>query len=62
MKRYHWRKQKLLAMLNNRRQFERAHIPSYSSEVEIELETTGVYLLLEASTTVPLAPIYLRTE
>jgi len=59
MKRMYWRKQKTLAMLANRRQWNMEFLPSYSSEVEIELES-GEFLITEASTTA--SPQYIRTE
>jgi len=55
----YWRKQKTLAMLANRRQWNMEFLPSYSTEIEIELES-GEFLITEASTTA--SPQYIRTE
>ena len=50
----HWRKQKTLAMLDNRRQWQREFEPTQTPGVEIEMEhLTGYYLITEASTTEP---------
>ena len=50
--RMHWRKQKTLAMLDNRRQWAREFIPSQTPGIEIEMEhIVGSYLVTEASTT-----------
>ena len=54
-----WRKSKTLAMLANRRQWERDFSPQYSSEEEIETED-GQVLITESSTTSN--PNYYRTE
>ena len=48
----HWRKQKTLSMLDNRRQWQREFEPTQTPETEIEMEhLTGYYLITEASTT-----------
>jgi hypothetical protein len=50
----HWRKQKTLTMLDNRRQWEREFLPSQTGPFEIEMEhLSGYYLVTEASTTEP---------
>ena len=50
----HWRKQKTLAMLKNRRDWREEFLPSFSTAVEIEMEhLSGYYLVTEASTTEP---------
>ena len=61
MPRLHWRKAKTLAMLANRRQWQREFDPSETSAYEIEMEhITGSYLVTQAST--PSAPNYIITE
>jgi len=59
MARLQWRKQKTLAMLANRRQFQREFDPNESSESEIELEQGG-YLVIESSQAN--TPNYIITE
>ncbi len=59
MKKMYWRKSKTLAMLANRRQWQREYSPSESSEVEIKTEN-GMYIRTETSTTAE--PKYYRTE
>ena len=50
----HWRKQKTLTMLDNRRQWEREFLPSQTGPFEIEMEhLSGYYLVTEASTVIP---------
>ena len=50
----HWRKQKTLSMLDNRRQWQREFEPTQTPSTEIEMEhLTGYYLITEASTTDP---------
>jgi hypothetical protein len=50
----HWRKQKTLSMLDNRRQWQREFEPTQTPGIEIEMEhLTGYYLITEASTTDP---------
>ena len=46
-KRYHWRKQKALATLANRRQWQRDFDPEVTTALEISLEN-GNYLVDEA--------------
>ncbi len=60
IKRHPWRKAKTLAMLANRRQWSREFNPSYSSEIEIQTESSGAYIITETSTTA--VPEYIRTE
>ena len=59
MSRLPWRKAKTLAMLANRRQWQREFSPIESTEVELMTES-GVYLRTEDSTAVE--PNYYRTE
>ena len=59
VKRHNWRKAKTLAMLANRRQWQREFDPLESSELEIETES-GVYIRTETSTVA--SPKYIRTE
>ena len=59
MARLQWRKAKTLAMLANRRQFQREFDPDESSEAEIELEQGG-YLVIESSQAA--SPNYIITE
>ena len=59
--RMHWRKQKTLAMLANRRQWTRDFDPVESGPYEIEMEhLVGYYLITEASDSS--APNYIITE
>ncbi len=58
-KRLPWRKQKTLAMLANRKQWQREFSVDESSELEIELEQGG-YLVIESSQAA--APNYIITE
>jgi hypothetical protein len=46
-KRYHWRKQKALAMIQNRRQWQRQFDPEVTNAIEILLEN-GNYLVDES--------------
>jgi len=46
-KRYHWKKQKALAMIQNRRQWQRQFDPTVTTALEISLEN-GNYLVDEA--------------
>ena len=46
-KRYHWRKQKALAMIQNRRQWARQFDPEVTNAIEILLEN-GNYLVDES--------------
>ena len=60
--RMHWRKQKTLAMLDNRRQWQREFVPSQTVGIEIEMEhIVGSYLVTEASGT-GLDTIWITTE
>ena len=59
-KRLPWRKQKTLAMLTNRRQWQRDFDPNESSASEIEIEQGGYYIITEASSSV--TPNYIITE
>ena len=59
MRRLPWRKAKTLAMLANRRQWQREFLPSVTIAVEIELEQGG-YLVRESS--ISSAPTYIITE
>ena len=58
-KRLPWRKAKTLAMLSNRRQWEREFDVNESSALEIELEQGG-YLVIESSQAA--SPNYIITE
>ena len=61
MPRLHWRKQKTLAMLANRRQWLREFDPTESTAQEIEMEhLSGYYLVIQAS--IPATPTYIITE
>ena len=61
MPRLHWRKQKTLAMLANRRQWLREFDPSESTAQEIEMEhLTGYYIITESSDAA--TPNYIITE
>ena len=57
--RLNWRKQKTLAVLANRRQWNEEFNPDYSSAQEIELEQGG-YLVRESS--IAATPTYIITE
>ena len=57
--RLNWRKQKTLAVLANRRQWNEDFNPIFTSEIEIELEQGG-YLVRESSNAS--TPIYIGTE
>ena len=59
MARLQWRKQKPLAMLANKRQWEREFDPNESSAQEIVLEQGG-YLVIESSQSA--TPNYIITE
>ena len=60
VRRLYWRKAKTLAMLANRRQWQREFLPSITTAVEILLENGTDYLVTEAS--VSSSPIYIITE
>jgi len=59
-KRLPWRKQKTLAMLTNRRQWQREFDVNESSAAEIEIEQGGYYIITEASSNA--SPNYIITE
>ena len=60
--RMHWRKQKTLAMLDNKRQYQREFVPDQTPGIEIEMEhIVGSYLVTEASGT-GLDTIWITTE
>ena len=57
----HWKKQKLLTVLANRKQWLRDFDPSETAAYEIEIEhLTGVYLVTQSSDSG--APNYIITE
>tara|TARA_R100000963_G_C4538460_1_gene36676 strand:+ start:153 stop:401 length:249 start_codon:yes stop_codon:yes gene_type:complete len=56
----HWQKQKLLAMLANRKQWQRDFDPSETAAYEIEIEQGGYYIITEASSSA--VPNYIITE
>jgi len=60
MKKMYWRKAKTLAMLNNRRQWNREFLPAYTPEIEIQTEDGANYIRTESSTSA--VPEYIRTE
>ena len=60
MGRMYWKKNKLLTVLANRRQWEREFLPSVTTAVEILLENGTDYLVTEAS--VSGTPTYIITE
>lgn len=55
-----WRKQKTLAMLANRKQWQLEHDPVETQAQEIELEQGGSYIVIEAS--LALTPTFIITE
>jgi len=59
-KRLPWRKQKTLAMLTNRKQWQREFDVAESSAAEIEIEQGGYYIITETSTAS--TPNYIITE
>ena len=60
-RRLHWKKAKTLAMLANRRQWDREFLPSVTTAIEIEMEhLSGYYLVTEASDSA--SPTYIITE
>jgi hypothetical protein len=59
MAKLQWRKQKTLAMLANRKQWQREFSVDESTESEIELEQGG-YLVIESSAVS--SPTYIITE
>ena len=60
MSRLPWRKAKTLAMLSNRRQWQREYDPVETQEQEIEIEQGGSYIVIEAS--LPTIPTFIITE
>ena len=60
-RRLHWKKAKTLAILANRRQWQRDFDPDESTAVEIEMEhLSGYYLVTQAS--ISATPTYITTE
>ena len=59
-KRLPWRRAKTLAMLSNRRQWQREFDVDESSAQEIEIEQGGYYIITEASSSA--TPNYIITE
>jgi len=55
-----WRKQKTLAMLANKRQWERDFDPNETAALEIEIEQGGYFITTESSS--PATPNYIITE
>ena len=60
IKRHPWRKAKTLAMLANRRQWQREFDPAESTELEIKTEDGISYIRTEASSSS--SPEYIITE
>ena len=60
MAKLQWSKQKTLAMLANRRQWQREFDVTESTAAEIEIEQGGYYIITETSTAS--APNYIITE
>ena len=60
MSRLPWRKAKTLAMLANRRQWQREFDPTESAELEIQTEDGNYYIRTETSSSA--TPKYIRTE
>jgi hypothetical protein len=60
MSRLPWRKAKTLAMLANRRQWQREFDPAESTELEIQTEDGGYYIRTETSSSS--SPEYIITE
>ena len=56
----HWKKQKLLTILANRKQWQRGFDPSETAAYEIEIEQGGYYIITEASSSA--VPNYIITE
>ena len=61
MPRLHWRKQKTLAMLANRRQWGREFHPPWTPATEIEMEHLSNYFLVTQASTEAI-PAYIITE
>mgnify|MGYP006883167206 FL=1 len=60
MSRLPWRKAKTLAMLANKRQWERDFDPTQTIALEIEIEQGGSYIIIETSDAA--TPDYIITE
>ena len=60
MSRLPWRKAKTLAMLANRRQWQRESDPTESAELEIQTEDGNYYIRTETSSSA--TPEYIITE
>ena len=61
MAKLYWKKAKTLAMLANRRQWQREFHPPWTTATEIEMEhLSGYYLVTQASTEA--TPSYIITE
>ena len=58
--RLHWKKQKLLTILANRKQWQRDFDPSETAAYEIEIEQGGYYIITQSSTAS--VPNYIITE
>ena len=58
--RLHWKKQKLLTVLANRKQWLRDFDPTETAGSEIEVEQGGYFIITQASTTA--VPNYIITE
>jgi hypothetical protein len=56
----HWKKQKLLTILANRKQWQRDFDPAETAAYEIEIEQGASYIILETSTSA--VPNYIITE
>ena len=61
MPRLYWRKQKTLAMLANKRQWEREFDPTQTTAIEIEMEHLSNYFLVTQAST-EATPAYIITE
>ena len=59
--RLHWKKQKLLTILANRRQWGREFHPPWTTATEIEMEHLSNYFLVTQASTEVL-PAYIITE
>ena len=60
--RMHWRKQKTLAMLVNRHQWQRDFDPTQTQGIEIEMEHLSDYFLVTEASTTGLDITYITTE
>ena len=61
VRRLHWKKQKLLTILANRRQWGREFHPPWTTATEIEMEHLSNYFLVTQASTEVL-PAYIITE